>query len=230
MHSNVHLLSTKELDTDILQMALNHGIDVISHPMITVSLKEGSELSTLIKAYGDKPILTLFTSRHAVRAIMPLVASGNKWQIGCLSGKTADAVKSVFNPDQIIFLASSAGELARKIVSQGAEREIVFFCGDRRLPELPVALARYHFTEVVVYKTVLSPVKVDGHFEGVLFFSPSAVDSFFMLNKADHATAFVSGTTTRDALKKYTVHDIVLSGLPGQEAMMSAVIKYYHHE
>lgn len=230
MTSNVHIISTKELDTDILQMALNHDIGITCHPMITVNTKEGSELSTIIKAYGDKPILALFTSRHAVRAVLPSVVPGNKWQIGCLSGRTAEAAEAIFNPEQIIFLASSAGELARQIMAQPIEREIVFFCGDRRLPELPEALSGYNLTEIVVYTTTSSPARIERHFDGVLFFSPSAVESFFKLNRADHATAFALGTTTLQTLKKYTVHDIVLSELPSQEAMMSAVIKYYHHE
>jgi uroporphyrinogen-III synthase len=79
-----------------------------------------------------------------------------------------------------------------------------------------------------VYKTEEVPVKVSKDYNGILFFSPSAVRSFFSRNTiGDKTTPFTAGTTTANALSTYT-NKVVISEHPSQASMINKLIEYYN--
>ncbi|MCC8142570.1 MAG: uroporphyrinogen-III synthase [Tannerellaceae bacterium] len=67
-----------------------------------------------------------------------------------------------------------------------------FFCGQRRLNEIPERLsgAAISYKEVIVYETELTPQTLEKTYEGILFYSPSGVESFFSANHPGKATLF----------------------------------------
>jgi uroporphyrinogen-III synthase len=84
--------------------------------------------------------------------------------------------------------------------------------------------------EVVVYQTTETPVAMDAKFDGILFFSPSAVRSFFSMNQLDpQSVCFAIGTTTADEIKNHSGNRIVVSECTSQESMVSTLYQFYRN-
>ena len=108
--------------------------------------------------------------------------------------------------------------------------EVIFFCGDQRRDELPGLLKKnkIEVKEIVVYKTTATPEKIEKRYDGILFFSPSAIKSFFQKNKLDEqVTLFVIGNTTADEIKKFSKNKIVVSDVPDKKTLLHKVISYF---
>ena len=113
---------------------------------------------------------------------------------------------------------------------EGEDSELIFFCGDQRRDELPGILRNndIEVNEIVVYQTVIVPHKVDKKYHGILFFSPSAVKSFFSLNKLnEEIRVFAIGKTTADAIQKNTDRELIIAETPGEENMIDQVIAHF---
>ena len=123
----------------------------------------------------------------------------------------------------------NAGELAQKIIIQGI-KEIVFFCGDKRREDLPAMLkhAGIILHEVFLYRTIETPYKIEDEVDAVMFFSPSAVNSFFTLNQLNnHTVCFAIGQTTADTISEFTENKIIVCESPDQEKMIEKLGDYY---
>jgi uroporphyrinogen-III synthase len=109
------------------------------------------------------------------------------------------------------------------------EKEVIFFCGNLRRNELPDALRTkgIEVKEVIVYKTSLVPVSINKRYDAVLFFSPSAAESFFSKNSVPRNTAlFVMGETTAVSIKKYSTNPIITGDEPDKNKLISQAIKF----
>ena len=82
--------------------------------------------------------------------------------------------------------------------------------------------------EMIVYQTIEKPQTVSKNYDGILFFSPSAVRSFFAKNKLNATTQIFSiGKTTADEVKIFAHNSIIISEIPGTENLIDEVIKYF---
>jgi Uroporphyrinogen-III synthase len=120
--------------------------------------------------------------------------------------------------------------LAKAVVSLHPKDGAVFFCGNIRRPELPDYLQVHEvpLQELVVYHTHEIPVAVNQPYDAVLFFSPSAVRSFFSVNSVPHTTAlFAIGSTTANALQDAGYSNIVVANVAGKEAMIETFLNWY---
>jgi uroporphyrinogen-III synthase len=61
----------------------------------------------------------------------------------------------------------------------------------------------------------------------VLFFSPSAVESYLKENEIDNKICFCIGYTTAETLKEKT-ENIIIASQPKIEYVIAEVIKYYN--
>jgi uroporphyrinogen-III synthase len=139
-------------------------------------------------------------------------------------------VENYFEKACIADTATNADGLADKIISDNSVKEIVFFCGNQRRNTLPKKLRSNEIKvqELVVYKTIEKPQLVSKNYDGILFFSPSAVRSFFTLNKIKEVkTLFAIGNTNAEELKLFTKAKIIIAENPDHEEIISDVIKYY---
>ena len=85
-------------------------------------------------------------------------------------------------------------------------------------------------TEIVLYKNIEQPKKIDNGFQAILFFSPSAIKSFFKKNVLQKTTAcFCIGYTTANALKEYKItNKTIVSNYPSQQVMIDVVLNYFN--
>ncbi len=227
----INLLSTRLLDEKIKIQAAGKDVFIDEIELIkTISICD-RQLAKNISGYK---LPAIFTSIHAVEAVLknihfyqPLYHINNSF---CISGRTATAVEH--ERIKIIDSASSASELAQRII-QSSCKEVIFFCGNKRRDELPDALKKADILvhEIVVYETVLTPSKVDEKkYQGVLFFSPSAVESYFSNNLISKKVAgFCVGKTTADALlNKQQDSEIIISEEPSEAGLLNSIYKFYN--
>ena len=104
---------------------------------------------------------------------------------------------------KVVFSARNADKLSQYLAENISGQEVTYFCSDLRLDTLPTKLKENNISvnEVEAYKTMYSPVKVDDKVNGVLFYSPSTVESYMKENKADKIAFCIGDTTAKEASK-----------------------------
>jgi len=219
---DIRVLSTRPLPGALVEIARDKGVAIDVIPMIKTATTADDEL---LQALKQRRLTAVFTSANAVEA----VGGGGDWKVYCLSGATRRAVAEKFGEEAIAGVADSAAQLGQKIVEH-AVRSVVFFCGDLRREELPAIFrqAGVGYRDIVVYKTTATPKKVESNYDGILFFSPSAVESYLSVNSVPDGTVlFVIGNTTAAALKEYNV---VVSNKPEATALIDKVIEHFQNK
>ncbi|MGC4037760.1 MAG: uroporphyrinogen-III synthase [Chitinophagaceae bacterium] len=148
----------------------------------------------------------------------------------CVGNKTSELAAKYFGEENIYATADNAEELAEQIIEEDIADEVIFFCGDQRRDELPDALRdnNIEVNEIQVYQTIEVPQKVETNYDGILFYSPSGVNSFFSINKPGKKTIlFAIGNTTSNAIKKYSDNKVIISKSPDKEQMIREVVNYF---
>ena len=124
--------------------------------------------------------------------------------------------------------ADYADDLIQIIDSKYKDISFTFFCGNIRKNTIPNYFQenKIAYNEFVVYETKLKPHQIKKPFDGILFFSPSGVNSFLENNTLENKMCFCIGTTTAKALENKT-ENIVIASQPTVENVITEVIKYY---
>ncbi|HSP83445.1 MAG TPA: uroporphyrinogen-III synthase, partial [Gillisia sp.] len=119
-------------------------------------------------------------------------------------------------------------DLAEILSTRYSNRNFTFFCGDKRRDDIPLILKEKNIAvlEIEVYKTQLVPKKFDQKFDGILFFSPSAVQSFMMANHPGESSVFCIGTTTASEAENFT-KNILIATKPSIENVIVQVVKKF---
>ncbi|MER3470984.1 MAG: hypothetical protein C4330_06515 [Chitinophagaceae bacterium] len=234
MAKSFKVLSTKRLEPSLIEQARENSIEIIeqeaikTHPILT---KE--KQNEIFQVIQNKLEFAVFTSSNAVVAVNELLdyqlgPPETNWKIFSLSGKTKEALEeNKFGT--IVETADDAKELADHIIEKKV-KEIVFFCGNKRRDELPTMLkdAGVQVQEVVVYETIETPMVNSISIDAILFFSPSAVQSFFSANQLNKDTVcFAIGQTTANSIKGFTSNQLLISTEPSQQAIVNKTINYF---
>ena len=79
---------------------------------------------------------------------------------------------------------------------------LTYFCSDIRIEDLPIILKNNNIAvnEVEVYSTKLEAPRLPENIKGVMFYSPSTIDSFLKMN-SPNCIAYCIGETTAKKLK-----------------------------
>jgi uroporphyrinogen-III synthase len=229
--NKIQILCTRPVNDSLIREALRKNIVVDIVPSIETEPIQSVQVQQEIELAFIQSTTVIFTSMNAVEAVAAEAEGQNPdWNIYCIGNTTRQLIIEYFGEEKIRGTANSAAELAELIVEEKSTDEATFFCGDQRRDELPGILRAndIEVTEVVVYHTIPVPKKAIKRYHGILFFSPSAVDSFFKLNKADKQTIlFAIGNTTANAIKKYSESKIIISKIPDKKHMIQEVVNYF---
>ena len=224
------ILSTRPLDKAIIQKAAQQHIQLDCISFIQTEAIKDEKIERRIKELSEQRIVAVFTSMNAVEAVNEyLPAKKPGWEIYCIGHATQQLVKNIFGESQIKATADDASKLADTIINNN-EKKVVFFCGDQRREELPKKLKEHDtaLEEIVVYKTLSLKEKVAKTYDGILFYSPSAVHSFFSVNKTSGQTiCFAIGQTTANAIREYSNNQLIIANKPGKEALVNQAITYF---
>jgi len=180
----------------------------------------------------------IFTSQNTVKAFLKSIgkSTSNKEQepftpiseirAYCVGEKTRALLEQ--NGIQVLESTHYGAELATILVDKYQKESFLFLCGDKRLAEIPSQFKRHmiKFKEQVVYGNSPNPQNYTSDFNGILFFSPTGIQSFVMKNQLKDGLSFCIGTTTAAEAQKYT-QNIVIANKPTVESVLEKVVEYF---
>ena len=197
------ILSTKKLSTTQKEIFHKSEVAFVEYDAIQINFIDFKAPVEIEHA--------IFTSKNAVKAFFsPHNLNSSKLKrVFCVGEKTKSFLSK--NDQKVVKMAKNASELVNYLVKQDKNHEFYFFCGNRRRDEIPFGLnkAKIDVFEVKTYETELKWRKFGQKWGGILFFSPSGVESFFSENNIENSICFCIGKTTAAALKKYSDNIII---------------------
>ena len=213
--NKINILSTRPLNKSLVQEAKAVGISIDELSFIdTEPIQDIATQQEIEQAYLQSSTV-VFTSMNAVDAVLAWQDGQQPdWVIYCMGNTTKLLLKENFGEHSVAGTASSAAELAELIAEESDIDEVIFFCGEQRRDELPAILRNkgIEVHEIIVYETIHTPHKVSKDYHAILFYSPSAVSSFFSNNKVPAQTIlFAIGNTTAKTIQQYCNKCIVLN-------------------
>lgn len=220
MPEPIRILSTKKLLPNQRQFLLNAGFSVI----------EADFIQTVGKKFelGDEDGNLIFTSQNAVKSFLENEKAQNlkNKKIFCVGTKTKALLEQ--NGYKVLASKEYASELAEVIVNNFQGESFLFFSGSLRRDTLPEALQKANISlkEIEVYETILTPQKINGPVDGILFFSPSGVQSYLKENTIENQSCFCIGTTTAEPLEQLT-DKIIIAKQQTVENVIIQTINYY---
>lgn len=231
LEPEINILCTRPIAPAAIREARSNGIQLDVLPFIDTEPVQTIEVQQEIELAAVELATVIFTSMNAVESVTRML-NGHvpDWKIYCLGHKTRELVEASFGNTSISGIADNATELADEIIENGHTDEVIFFCGNLRRNELPHKLEQHgiNVTEVIVYQTFHLHCKVEKSYDGVLFFSPSAVESFFAGNHLPAKTVvFTIGNTTNEAVGRYCSNRCIISTFPGKDRMVKEAISYF---
>ncbi len=231
MQNKINILSTAEIEQSLIVKAAAKNIFIETIPFIKIKLIEDESLRDQIIQFSKQKLTVVFTSNNAVKAVTKyLNPIKPNWKIFCIGATTKKNVGEYFGGNKIIANADTASLLAVEIILQKNISSVIFFCGDKKRDELPEKLKQKNIevNEVEVYQTVQTSQALDKVYNAILFYSPSAVESFFSNNKIKTETIlFAIGNTTAYEIKKLTTSKIVVADKPSKEFLLQKVINFF---
>ena len=230
--NKLNILSTRPLSASIVAEALKEGVYIDCISFIETEPVKSPEIKQEIQQLSGQNIVAVFTSMNAVEAVKEYISLKTDWKIFSIGQTTKELIEDFFGKENIAGTADDAELLADVIIHQHL-KEVVFFCGDQRRDELPEKLIANNIIveEILVYRTIATSQKTVKHYDGILFFSPSAVQSFFSTNTINNSTiVFAIGNTTANVVKKQVNNQIVVADKPGKEELVKKMLEYFSKE
>lgn len=179
------------------------------------------------KVMKDEIENVIVTSQNGVKAILNSFTKNEiKFKdIYCVGRRTKKLIESRIG--KVTHVAKNAKKLAEYLSENLKNKEVTYFCSDLRLDILPAYLQMKDIVvnEVEAYKTMISPEKIDDEVSGVLFYSPSGIDSYLKENNTNK-TAFCIGETTAKAARNH-FEDVQVANLPSVESLLELVKTHY---
>ena len=218
-----NILSTKKLLPIQKQLLLDAAISVTEEDFIETKIKN-FELS---KVYDN----IIFTSQNAVQSILqhPKCDELKTKSVFSVGMKTKDLLTE--NGFDVVAYTGYASDLAEIISLVYSSDSFTFFSGNLRRDVLPDTLKEngITFNEIEVYETNITSKKTTSKLDGILFFSPSGVESYFKSNTIKDEMCFCIGETTAEALENKKVKNIIIADKPSVENVIAEVIEYYNN-
>lgn len=221
MAENIQIVSTKKLAMQQKELLYHNGISTTQEDFI----------QTKCISFEAKNIHQnlIFTSQNAVQSVLENPKSNGlkTHPVFCVGQKTKQLLEQ--HGFKVTMDADYASDLAEMIALIHADESFTFFSGNLRRDILPETLKEkgIAFNEIEVYQTTLTPHKIKIKPEGILFFSPSAVESYLKLNKITHETCFCIGETTAESLENNNIKRVVIAEAPSIESVLDDVIEYF---
>lgn len=221
--SSIKILSTKKLMSNQRQFLLNAGFSLVEADFISIDF-----IKTDLKVTND---FLLFTSQNAVNSLLSNENFEDLKEKKCFCVGKKTKVLLDQNGFQVLQAFDYVEELTPFLITNYSQNSFTFFSGNLRQDTLPVALQKEGviFEEKQVYTTSLTPKKINSQVDGILFFSPSAVQSYLIENNLSNEICFCIGTTTAKEVEK-TTKNVVIANQPTVENVIIQSINYFKNE
>ncbi|WP_223550237.1 hydroxymethylbilane synthase [Aestuariivivens sp. NBU2969] len=220
-NKTVNIYSTKSLSEE-QRLLLHEKVVVESSDFIKISLNRihpqvmKNELQNVI-----------ITSKNAVEALLHNFSNIELQfkNIYCVGRRTKRLVENRIGP--VKHAEKNAKKLAEYLVEFIDGTEVTYFCSDLRLDDLPNILEQNHIkvNEIEAYQTKYDGAKVDDTVEGVMFYSPSTVESYVQKNPKEIIAFCIGETTAKEAQKHFS--DVRVAKVPTVESVIELVNEHY---
>jgi len=215
------VFSTKSLSES--QVKLFHN-DIDSESSDFIKIRSNRIAPKVVK---DEIENIIITSKNGVEAILNNFTRDELQfkNIFCVGRRTKKLIEQKIGP--VAYSEKNAEKLANYLSQQIKGQEVTYFCSDLRLDTLPAVLSENGITvhEVEAYKTMYSPADVDEKVNGILFYSPSTVESYVQKNTTDKI-AFCIGESTAKEARKY-FEKVEVAKVPTVESVIELVNLYF---
>ena len=218
----MRLLSTKTLSPRIKDHLTKIGTSIVEYPLI--------KIQPLHLTNQKIQSMLIFTSQNAVILANKNNALKNKI-IGkksfCVGEKTRKLLEKF--DFKVIEMRENANDLAHFLVEKYNKNSFSFFCRRKRRSEIESLFKIKNMNIEIheLYDTLFINKKIKGLFVGIIFFSPSAVLSFFENNKwPKDSHGFCIGKSTAETLKKYTTNYSEAKH-PNEDQLLQTIINYF---
>jgi uroporphyrinogen-III synthase len=219
--SGINVFSTKSLS--LSQTKLFHN-NISSDSSDFIKIRSNRIPSKIVKEPIENVVIT---SKNGVEALLDNFSKDelNFGNIFCVGRRTKKLIEQKIGP--VSHVEKNVKKLAEYLSSKLKKRQVTYFCSDLRLDTLPDVLSKneIHVTEVVAYKTMHSPELISNDIVGVMFYSPSTVDSYLKENSTDKV-AFCIGESTAKQARKY-FERVEVAQLPTVESVIEMVNLHY---
>ena len=218
-----NIYSTRTLTDD--QKHLFHD-DVVSNSSDFIKISLNRMTPTVLRPMPKNVVLT---SKNAVEALLTnFSAEDLKFEnIYCVGRKTKRFVERKIG--KVKHTENNAKALAEYLVDYIDGTNVTYFCSNLRLDDLPVILEDNHIKvkEVVAYETKYDSKQIEDSVKGIMFYSPSTVQSYKQENDGDdNIIAFCIGDTTANEAKKH-FKDVRVAKMPTVESVVRLVNAHF---
>jgi uroporphyrinogen-III synthase len=219
------LLSTKIISNKFKDLLIKNNYQIDQKSFIKIL-----PFKSLTNISVSKNII--FTSKNAVNIILnnsKIKKNLIDKNFFCVGESTTELI--INNNLNLIKSEQNSKKLSEYIVAnfKNSKDSFTYFSGKKRLLELEKTLNENNIKIIVheVYDTILNPKKIKDHYDGIIFYSPSAVKSFFKGNNSFKNTyGFCIGNTTAKELKKFS-ESFSISKSNSEENMLVSINKYF---
>jgi hydroxymethylbilane synthase len=215
--------STKKL-SELQKETLSSAIGITDSDFIKIRFNRIP--AKVMKSQHENVIIT---SQNGVEAILNSFTKDEiKFKnIFCVGRRTKKLIENRIG--KVTHVAKNALKLAEYIAKETEIKSVSYFCSNLRLDVLPGFLQGNDIlvNEIEAYKTMLSPVKIDDEVGGVLFYSPSGIESYLDENNTNKV-AFCIGETTAVLARKH-FDKVEVANMPDVDSVLELVNMYFSH-
>jgi uroporphyrinogen-III synthase len=221
--NKIHIVCTRKLSPEIVSQAGLNGIDIQGIDFLKIQPKSPDQFECkLLK--NSSPLV--FTSKYAVQAVCDFTKQLSHLPVWAIKGSTSAQLESAGL--RVEGVAKDAYHLAQLIIQSGVQSVLHCTTHNRRV-ELKNALelsgVNYKYLEV--YNKMANPKKIE-NYEGLVFFSPSQVDSFLALNELyAEIPVFCIGKTTANHLKALHYKNVIVAEESSEQNLLQTLLNFY---
>ena len=220
-HVPTNIYSTKSL-TDDQRFLFNEKIKAESSDFVKISLNRIHP--RFVKNQIENVVIT---SQNAVEALLNNFSAIELQfkNIYCVGRRTKKMIEKRIG--NVLHTEKNAKKLAEYLVDFMEGTEVTYFCSDLRLDDLPSILKENNITvnEIEAYQTKLDSLNIPESVEGVMFYSPSTVQSYKKENDAKGIAFCIGETTAKEASKHFD--DVRIAKVPTVESVIELVNEHY---
>ncbi len=217
--TNPLVLSTKKLRFHQLERLMAAQCDVVDYDALQIEIQPFS--------IPKKPNYWVFSSQNAVRSFLANpTASAHQNPILCVGEKTKSLLEE--NGQKVIKMAQNMLDLVDFIQKTIKNEHFLHICGNRKLADFAAGMqkAGISYAEVTAYHTHLVSRIQTPEPQGLLFYSPSGVESYLQTNSIGASWCFCIGETTATAVRPLTEH-LTVSLNPDADLLVAAAATHF---
>ncbi|MFZ5971489.1 MAG: uroporphyrinogen-III synthase [Bacteroidota bacterium] len=220
------IVSTRKLASPTVEILQSNGCTLVQHDFISKVIHLPDHLTAA--SLQKNVVITSITGAKAFAGLLDkLQLDKSAFSVFCISRGTKEYATAV--GFTIVGSAPHASALADVVLENKEVQSVTHICSNLKRGELSEKLSNsgVGVHDLVAYRTDWTPVKITPAYDGLIFFSPSAVDSFLSQNALHQVPCFCIGATTSDHAQKKGYKETIAAAAPSEEFLLKKLIAYY---